>query len=86
MKRGKKFAIGLIVFACTVTILLVAAITITPWLIDHTAVGNKVRSEVSKLVGGEFDFKEIDLSFFPAPHAVLTNPEINLPQQLVATA
>ena len=86
MKRGKKVVIGLIVFACIVTILLAAAVTIAPWLIDHTTVGNKVRSEVSKLVGGEFDFKEIDLSFFPAPHAVLTNPEINLPQQLVATA
>lgn len=86
MKKRVKIALSLLVVFCAVTILLVTAILITPWLIDHTVVGDKVRGEVSKLVGGEFDFKEVDLSFFPIPSVVVASPKINLSQKLLASA
>ncbi len=78
MKRRKKIALSLLVVFCTVTILLVTAILITPLLIDHTGVGDKVRGQVSKLVGGEFDFKQVELSLFPTPSVVLTSPKTNV--------
>ncbi len=86
MKKGAKIAVSLLIFLCTVAVLLVTVVLITPWLIDQPVVGAKVRSEVSELVGGQFDFKLIDLSLFPTPHLVLVSPEINIPQRLTASA
>ena len=50
------------------------------------AVADKVRSEVSKLVEGEFDFKRIDLSLFPMPPVLLADATLNLPQRITASA
>jgi len=85
MRIVRKTTAIILVFLCTIATLLIATTLITPWLIDHTSVGKKVRSEVSLLVGGEFNFKQIGLSLFPAPRVVLVNPEINLPQHVIAS-
>jgi hypothetical protein len=85
-RRGKKIAVGLLACLLCVFILLFAAILIVPRFIDRDVLKDKVRREVSKLVEGEFDFKRIDLSLFPAPHVLLFEPELNLPQRLTASA
>ena len=86
MKNGKKIAVGVLVSLLAVFILLIAAILIVPRFIDRGAVGDKVRSEVSKLVGGEFDFERVDLALFPAPHVLLADPKLVLAQRLTAAA
>jgi len=48
-------------------------------------MGDKLRSEVSKLVKGEFDFKRIDLSLFPIPPVLLAGATLNLPQRITAS-
>ena len=85
-RRGKKIAVGLLACLLSVFILLFAAILIIPRFIDRDVVKDKVRREVSKLVEGEFDFKRIDLSFFPMPHVLLADATLNLPQRLTASA
>ena len=85
-RRGKKIAVGLLACLLSVFILLFAAILIVPRFIDRDIVKDKVRREVSQLVEGEFDFKRIDLSFFPMPHVLLADATLNLPQRLTASA
>jgi len=63
-----------------------AAILIVPRFIDRGSMGKKLRSEVSKLVKSEFDFKRIGLSLFPMPHVLLADATLNLPQRITASA
>ncbi len=75
-----------LVFFCTVTILLLAGILAGPWFIEHTTLGSKVRSEISRLIDGSFDYKQVDLSFFPVPHLLLVQAKITLPRQVTGLA
>jgi uncharacterized protein involved in outer membrane biogenesis len=83
--RSRKTAVYLMVCLGTGFILLLAAILIVPRFNDRDAVADKVRREVSKLVEGEFDFKRIELSFFPTPHVSLADAKLNLPQRKTAS-
>ena len=83
--RGRKIAVGLLVCLGACFILLLAATPIVPRFIDRDAVADKVCREVSKLVKGEFDFKRIDLSFFPTPHVLLADAILNIPQRITAS-
>jgi len=57
-RRGRKIAVSLLAFIGAGFILLPAAILIVPRLIDRGSMGDKLRSEVSKLVKGEFDYSK----------------------------
>lgn len=76
---------GVLFFMCTISIFLLAGKLVSPWLIEHTAAGGKVRGEISRLIDGVFDFKQVDLSFFPAPHVLLVQADITIPQHVNAT-
>jgi len=54
-RRGRKTAVNLLVSMGAGFILLLAAIIIFPRFIVRDSMGNNLRSEVSKLVKGEFD-------------------------------
>ena len=84
-RRGRKIAVGLLACLGAGFILLLAAILIVPRFIDRGSMGDKLRSEVSKLVDGEFDFKRIDLSLFPSPHVLLADATLNIPQRISAS-
>ncbi len=86
MKRVRKIAIGLVACVCSVLILLLAAALIVPPLVDKTALGGKVRREVSSLIGGEFDFSGVSFSVLPSPHVGLESPRVVLPNRLSASA
>lgn len=86
MKRRAKIAGGLLAFVLILISFLVAVIVITPRLINHAAVKNKIRREVSELVKGEFDVKQLSVSFFPAPKLVVDTLKINRPRQIFASA
>jgi hypothetical protein len=51
-RRGRNIAVGLLACLGSGFILLPAAILIVPRLIDRGSMGDKLRSEVSKLVKG----------------------------------
>lgn len=84
-RRGRKIAVGLLACLGAGFILLLTAILIVPRFIDRGSMGDKLRSEVSKLVDGEFDFKRIDLSLFPSPHVLLADATLNIPQRISAS-
>jgi len=86
MGRAKKIAIVLTGCTCIVLILLVGAILLTPLLVNKTEIAGKIRSEVSTLVGGDFDFERIDLSIFPFPHALVVSPQVKIPGRLSLSA
>jgi hypothetical protein len=57
-RRGRKTAVSLLVSMGAGFILLLAAIIIFPRFIVRDSMGNNLRSEVSKLVKGEFDYSK----------------------------
>jgi uncharacterized protein involved in outer membrane biogenesis len=85
-RRGRNIAVSLLASIGAGFILLLAAILIVPRFIDRGSMGDNLRSEVSKLVKGEFDFKRIDLSLFPMPPVLLADDTLNLPQRITASA
>ena len=85
-RRGRKIAVGLLACLGAGFILLLAAILIVPRFIDRGSMGDKLCSEVSKLVNGEFDLKRRDLSLFPMPPVLLADETLNLPQRITASA
>ncbi|MDX2442149.1 MAG: hypothetical protein QNK40_16560, partial [Desulfobacterales bacterium] len=82
MPKRAKITKGLLVFLFTLTSLLAVGIIIAPKLISNAAVSNKVRSEVSRMLDCEFDFKQLELSFFPRLKVVVDTLKINVPRQL----
>jgi uncharacterized protein involved in outer membrane biogenesis len=85
-RRGRNIAVGLLACLGADFILLMAAILIVPRFIDRGSMGEKLRSEVSKLVKSEFDFKRIDLSLFPMPPVLLADETLNLLQRINSSA
>jgi hypothetical protein len=85
MNRVKKLSIALVAGICSLLIVLSAAVLVSPWFLDNTRVENKICSEVSRLINGEFRYGEISLSLFPSPHIVLVKPQINIPNTLSAS-
>jgi uncharacterized protein involved in outer membrane biogenesis len=85
-RRGRNIAVDLLACLGAGFILLLAAVLIVPRIIDRGSMGDNLRSEVSKLVNGVFDFKRIDLSLFPMPHVLLADAMLNLPQRITASA
>jgi len=84
-RRGRNIAVDLLACLGAGFILLLAALIIVPQFIDRGSMGEKLRSELSKLVKGEFDFKRIDLSLFPMPHVLFADATLNLPQRITAS-
>ena len=85
-RRGRNITVDLLACLGAGFILLLAAVLIVPRIIDRGSMGDNLRSEVSKLVKGVFDFKRIDLSLFPMPHVLLADATLNLPQRITASA
>lgn len=85
MKRVKRLSIAIIAGICSVLIILSAVVLVSPWLLDQTSLKNKVCSEFSRLIGGEFRYSKTTLSLFPSPHVVLVNPQIEIPETLSAS-
>lgn len=77
---------GTIASFFAVLMLLLAAVLVLPKLIDLEAVRDRVRSELTEIVGAEVDFKRMDLSIFPSPHVSLYEPSLVLPTRLTASA
>ncbi|MFC1822553.1 AsmA-like C-terminal domain-containing protein [Thermodesulfobacteriota bacterium] len=69
----------------TLLLLLLALILILPKLIDLESVRGKIQEETSKIVGGEVEFQEIDLSILPLPHVVIQKANLSVPGKLSGT-
>ena len=63
MTKKAKITWGLVAIFFTLASLLTTVIIIAPRFIDHDLVRNKVRNEMSRLMGGEVDYQQVNLSF-----------------------
>jgi uncharacterized protein involved in outer membrane biogenesis len=83
---GRNVAVYLLACLGASYILLLTAILSVPQFIDRGSVGDNLRSEVSKLVNGEFDLKCRDPSLFPMPPVLLADETLNLLQRITSSA
>jgi len=85
MNSVQKLTIALVAGICSLLIILSAAVLVSPWFLDNTGLKNKICSEVSRLISGEFRYSKTSLSLFPSPHIVLINPQLDIPKTLSAS-
>lgn len=86
MDKSRKIVVGAVIGMVAVLIMLFAALLVLPRLIDSETVKNKIRSELSRKVGGKIDFDRLDFSFFPVPHVTLDKASVMLPKKFAGSA
>ena len=86
MDKSRKIIVGAVIGMVAILILLFAALLVLPRLIDSETFKNKIRSELSRTIGGKIDFGRLDFSVFPVPHVTLGKVSVLLPQTLAGSA
>ena len=77
-KRRKIFYVLISVagiFLCLVIIVLIA----TPRLINLEAVKKEIKSQFAGNIGGEIEYRRLDLALFPRPHVVISKVRFSFP-------
>ena len=86
MDKSRKIVVGAVIGMVAVLVMLFAALLVLPRLIDSETVKNKIRSELSRKVGGKIDFDRLDFSVFPVPHVKLDKVSVIMPKKLAGSA
>ena len=82
MSTRRRIFCWLIGFTGFLVILLVIAATFAPKLIKLETVNEYFKQQFSEKIGGSVDFRRIDLSWFPRPHAVVQDVTFTLTEGL----
>ena len=86
MDKSRKIVVGAVIGMVAVLIILFLALLVLPRLIDSETFKNKIRSELSRKVGGKIDFDRLDFSVFPVPHVKLDKVSVIMPKKLAGSA
>ena len=86
MTRQRKIVFGVIASVCAVLLLVLAAVTLAPKLIDTQVVREKLRSEIKHRAGVGVDFKQLELDLFPRPHIVIDQVSLSIPPNVKGRA
>jgi len=84
--KSRKIVVGAVIGMVAVFIILFLALLVLPRLIDSEAFKSKIRSELSRKVGGKIDFDRLDFSVFPVPHVTLGKVSVILPKKSAGSA
>ena len=79
--------ISLWILGCTgaLLVLLLLFILLLPKLVNLEPMREKILATVSQQVGGEVEFKRVDLSFFPRPRVVIHHGNLSIPGKVTGT-
>ncbi len=85
MTKSRKILFSLIslagIFLCLLAILMV----ITPRLINLEAVKKEIKNRYAANIGGEIEYRRINLAFFPRPHVVISAINFTTADQVSGT-
>ncbi len=79
MSKRKKIITWFIRILLFFVILIAVAMFLTPGLINLEMVKENLKEQVSQGVGGEIEYRRLELSYFPRPHVVIHKAEIMIP-------
>jgi uncharacterized protein involved in outer membrane biogenesis len=79
MSKFRKISNLLIKSLLIIGVLTVVVIMITPQLINLEMARENIENTISKEIGGEINYRHLDLSYFPRPHVVVYKVEILIP-------
>ncbi|UCF93387.1 MAG: AsmA-like C-terminal domain-containing protein [Desulfobacterales bacterium] len=85
MRTSKKIYIGLLGGAGFLLLLLLLTIPLSRWIANQASVRAAISRQFSQKVGGEIEYRAIDLSFLPRPHAVLHEVRLAVPARIAGT-
>jgi hypothetical protein len=69
------------IFLCVLVILLVA----TPRLVNLETVKEEIKSRFAEDIGGEIEYRRVNLAFFPRPHVVISSINFAMPDYISGT-
>jgi len=79
MNSGFKILYWVGITAAFLLLLLCALAFIIPKFVDSTWLKEKIRTEVSSQVKGEFDFQRVELNILPTPSVALKQVSLSIP-------
>jgi hypothetical protein len=66
-------------------VLLLALILLLPRIINLEPIRQTIIARISEEVGGELEYRSIDLSFFPRPRAIIQGGSLSIPGKVAGT-
>ncbi len=66
-------------------VLLLALILLLPKIVNLEPIRQKIIATISEEVGGELEYRSIDLSFFPRPRLIIQGASLSIPGKIVGT-
>ena len=85
MPKRRKILFSLIslagIFLCVLVILLV----VTPRLINLETVKKEIKNRFAENIGGEIEYRRVNLAFFPRPHIVISAVNFTMPEHVSGT-
>ena len=85
MPKRRKILFSLIslagIFLCVLVILLV----VTPRLINLETVKKEIKNRFAENIGGEIEYRLVNLAFFPRPHIIISAVNFTMPEHVSGT-
>ena len=79
MNKSPKIVTWIIKSLLVVAVMVIIAAVVAPRLTNLETVKESIKDRVSRDVGGEIKFRQIELAYFPRPHFVIHKTEIDIP-------
>jgi hypothetical protein len=85
MPKRRKILFSLIslagIFLCVFVILLV----VTPRLVNLETVKKEIKDRFAENIGGDIEYRRVNLAFFPRPHVVISTVNFSMPDYISGT-
>ncbi len=85
MPKRRKILFSLISLAGIFLCVLVVLLVVTPRLINLETVKKEIKNRFAEDIGGEIEYRRVDLAFFPRPHIVIAAVNFTMPDHVDGT-
>jgi hypothetical protein len=85
MTKRKKIAIWVMGVIGALLALLLILMLLLPRIINLEPIKQRIIVRISREVGGELDYRNVDLSFFPRPRVIIHKGSLSIPGKIVGT-
>ncbi|MGD9080917.1 MAG: hypothetical protein PVG96_16330, partial [Desulfobacterales bacterium] len=85
MPKRRKIIFSLISLAGILLCVLVILLVVTPRLVNLDTVKKEIKTRFAANIGGEIEYRRINLAFFPRPHVVISAVNFTVPDHISGT-
>ena len=79
MSKPNKITIWLVRVLVAFAVLIVLVMILTPRLINLELVRSQIKDKVTRDIGGDIKYRQMELAYFPQPHVLIHKAEVRIP-------